>query len=167
MEKRITIFAIVALLLFTGAVSAVQFEAGENNTQQPLPAGNGVMQRFMYQIRDMLGICQGGCVLETLTGVMTYDGSNFFIGTVELHFGPHWYITSAMSAIDYDEDGEIELVIDELRGLVGTEVTVEGHYHAQDWLSVFTINGEIYREPGQPIWAAQHHWRWRNRKTPE
>jgi hypothetical protein len=164
MKNKLTIFAIAAILLLTGVfTAAAQHRAGENNDPQPLPDGNGVMQRFMYRIRDTLGICQGGCILENLTGIMTYDGTNFFIGTVELHFGPSWYITSAMSEIDYDQDGEIELVISELLGLVDTEVTVEGHYQADDWMSVFTINGEVYREPGQPIWASQHHWRWRYR----
>jgi hypothetical protein len=148
------------MLLLLGAVVTVTAETVDDDFQ-PLPGGNGVMQQIMNRIRDMLGVCQGGCNLSELTGVMTYDGANFYITTVELHFGPNWYITSAMSAVDYDNDGTFELVIDELLGLVNTTVTVEGHYQAQDWMSVFTINGEIYREPGQPIWAAQHHWRWR------
>jgi hypothetical protein len=92
---------------------------------------------------------------------MTYDGTNFYIEMVELHFGPTWYITSAMSSIDYDDDTQLELIIDELLGLVNTTVTVEGHYQSDNWMSVFTINGEVYREPGQPIWASQHEWRWR------
>ena len=163
MKNKITIFAIAAILLLTGVVTATaQYNAGENKNPQPLPDGNGIMQRFMYRIRDTLGICQGGCELESLTGILTYDGTNFFIGTVELHFGPNWYITGANSSIDYDGDGNLELIIDELLGLVDTEITVEGHYQADDWMSVFTINGEVYREPGQPIWASQHHWRWRN-----
>jgi len=161
MKWKLLIIPIAALLLFSGVVAASQQQASENINQQPIPNGDGPMQRFMNRIRDMLGICQGGCNLENLTGVMTYDGTNFFITTVELHFGPTWYITSAMSAVDYDEDGELELVIDELLGLVNTTVTVQGHYQADDWMSVFTINGEVYREPGQPIWAAQHEWRWR------
>ena len=66
-----------------------------------------------------------------------------------------------MSANDFDKDGQIELVIDELFGLVGTTVTVEGHYQSDNWMSVFIINGEVYREPGQPIWLAQHEWQWR------
>ena len=126
-----------------------------------LPNGDGFMQRIMNRIRDMLGICQGGANLTELTGIMTYDETNFFIELVELHFGPTWYITSAMSAVDYDQDGGLELVIDELLGLVNTTVTVEGHYQSEDWMSVFTINGMVYREPGQPIWASQHEWRWR------
>jgi len=162
MKWKLMIVSIAALFLFSGVVSAaMEHQAGANTNQQPVPNGGGAMQRFMNRIRDMLGICQGGCNLENLTGIMTYDGTNFFITTVELHFGPTWYITSAMSSVDYDGDTQLELVIDELLGLVNTTVTVQGHYQSDDWMSVFTINGEVYREPGQPIWAAQHEWRWR------
>ena len=127
--------------------------------------GNQLMQRIRNRICDVLGICQGGCNLTNITGILEYDETNFFIGEVELHFGPNWYITAAIAVEDYDGDGEKELIIDELLGLVGTEVTVEGHMQSENWMSVFTINGMVYREPGQPIWAAQHHWRWRNRKN--
>jgi hypothetical protein len=166
MKGKIIIFAIAALLLFTGVVSAAEQQASQNLCQtekiqyQPLPNENGLLQRIRNRIRDMLGMCQGGANLTELTGIMTYDGTNFFIEPVELHFGPVWYITSAMSAVDYDQDGELELIIDELLGLVDTQVTVEGHYQSDNWMSVFTINGEVYREPGQPIWASQHEWRW-------
>jgi hypothetical protein len=154
MKNKILIFAIAAIFLSSGVVAVAQYQAGynNNNNQQPLPGSNGLMQRFMNKIRDILGICQSGCNLSTLSGVLTYDGTKFFIGTVELHFGPNWYIKSAMSAVDYDQDGQYELIIDELRGLVNTEVTVEGYYQSDGWMCVFTINGENYREPGQPIW---------------
>ncbi len=127
--------------------------------------GSQLMQRIRYMICDMLGICLGGCELVELTGELTYDGTNFFIGIVELHFGPNWYITSAIAVEDYDGDGEIELVFDEIMGLVGTEITVEGHMQSEEWMSVFTINDLVYREPGQPIWAWQHVWNWRNRNN--
>jgi len=68
---------------------------------------------------------------------------------------------------DYDGDGELELVYDELHGLVGAEITVEGHLQSSGWMSIFTINGEIYRETGQPIWASQHQWRLRNCNGPK
>lgn len=160
MKGKIIVVALATLFLMSGVVTVAAEKAGNNI--QPLPGGNGVMQQIMNRIRDMLGVCQGGCNLSELTGIMTYDETNFYITSVELHFGPNWYITSATSAVDYDNDGTFELIIDELLGLVDTTITVEGHYQAEDWMSVFTINGEIYREPGQPIWAAQHHWRWRN-----
>ena len=170
MKKRV-VCVVAALLLTTGVITAAAAElnkAGVDNSKQPETFPTEKMQRIMNQVRDMLGVC--GYTLEELTNTLTYDGTNFFIGDVELHFGPTWYIKSAESAIDYDQDGELELVIDELFGLVNTTVTVEGHYQADGWMSVFTINDEVYREPGQPIWAAQHQWRYRNEyqnKQPE
>ena len=168
MKGKIMIITIAALLLFSGVVvvaaekQASHSQCQDERTQyQPLPSGNGLMQQIRNRIRDTLGMCQGCTNLTELTGVMTYDGANFYIELVELHFGPTWYITSAMSTVDYDGDTQLELIIDELLGLVNTTVTVEGHYQSDNWMSVFTINGEVYREPGQPIWAAQHEWRWR------
>lgn len=130
--------------------------------EKPRPVGNGLMQRFRNQICDMMGICQGGCNLTTVEGVLSFDGSNFYIGDVELHFGPAWYITTAISAYDYDGDGTEESVYAELQGLVGSHITVEGHMQSDNWLSVFSINGTPYREPGQAIWAWQHQYRWRH-----
>ena len=136
------------------------------NDMLPLPSGNGFIQRLRNRIRDTLGICQGGCQLITISGTLTFDGVNFFVDGRELHFGPLWYIRSAESALDYDNDGVFESVYDELLGLVGTEVTIEGHEQSNQWISVFTINGDEYREPGQPIWASQHRFQWRKRNGP-
>jgi len=37
---------------------------------------------------------------------------------------------------------------------------MEGHMQSDNWLSVFIINGEAYRDIGKPIWsggAGGHH----------
>jgi len=167
MKKTMLVVSIVMALLLVGTLVPNSAIAIEEKDYQPLPIGEQLFLRIRNRICDMIGICLGGCELENLTGLLEYDEENFFIGDVELHFGPDWYITAAISTEDYDGDGEKELVIDELLGLVGTEVTVQGHYQSDNWMSVFTINGLVYREPGQPIWAAQHHWRWRNRNKEE
>jgi hypothetical protein len=125
---------------------------------------NDILQKLRNRICDMLGICQGGVNLKNITGILSFDGTNFYIEDVELHFGPSWYINNTNSTFDYDGDGYLELIYDELQGLLGTEVTIEGHLQSSGWMSVFTINGEIYREPGQPFWASQNHWRWQHRK---
>jgi len=164
-KTMLVISLVITLLLFGTVVSSSVITFDENNNQ-PLPNGDGMFQLIRNRICDMLGVCQGGCELTELTGILEYAEENFFIGDVELHFGPEWYIIAAISAEDFDGDGEYELVIDELLGLVGIEITVEGHLQSDDWMSIFTINGLVYREPGQPIWAAQHHWRWRNRNNP-
>lgn len=167
MKKTMLVVSIVMTLLLVGTLVPNSAIAIEEKDYQPCPIGEQLFLRIRNRICDMIGICLGGCELENLTGLLEYDEENFFIGDVELHFGPDWYITAAISTEDYDGDGDYELVIDELLGLVGTEVTVQGHYQSDNWMSVFTINGLVYREPGQPIWAAQHHWRWRNRKNGE
>ena len=169
MKKIILLVAITAIILFGIAeVSAqgFQYNGEKNPDHKPLPNGDGLMQRLRNRICDTLGICQGGVDLIIITGILSYDGTSFFIEDVELHFGPDWFIESAESSIDYDSDGDLELVYDEIQGLVGIEITVEGHLQSSSWMSVFTINGEIYREPGQPIWASQHQWRWRNKNGP-
>jgi hypothetical protein len=165
-NKIITAIAIVLLFVCSSIiVSAAEAVGEQNQKRQMMPENNGGNQfiRLRNRICDTIGICLGGCNLTEITGTFEYDEINFFIGDVELHFGPNWYITAAIASEDYDNDGENELVIDELLGLVGTEVTVEGHLQSDDWMSVFTINGIVYREPGQPIWASQHQWHWRNR----
>ncbi|MBN1281196.1 MAG: hypothetical protein JXA00_06065 [Candidatus Thermoplasmatota archaeon] len=171
MKKKILMIVACVLLLTVGTVAGAATQAGgihkENGQAVPVDGnGNGLLLRLRNRVCDMLGICQGGCNLTELTGIFVYDQVNFFIDDVELHFGPQWYITSAVAAEDYDGDGDNELIIDELVGLVGAEVTVEGHLQSEGWMSVFTINGMVYREPGQPIWAAEHHWRWKHGQQP-
>lgn len=156
----------VGLSIFSSSVIGAGINANKSRADEPLPDGSGTMQRLRNRICDTLGICQGGCDLITLTGLLTYDGTDFYIDGTELHFGPTWYISSAESTIDYDQDGTLEIIYDELQGLVGTEITVEGHEQSGQWISVFTINRELYREPGQPIWSSEHKWQWKNRNGP-
>jgi hypothetical protein len=140
--KIIVAVALVALLAFSGVVAAA-VEAGENMEKQkqttPLDGNQfGLWERMRNRIRDTLGICDGNCnEMVEVTGVSITE-----------------------SAIDYDGDGIEELIIDELQGLVGTTVTMEGHMQSDNWFSVFIINGEAYRDVGKPVWsggAGGHH----------
>ena len=157
--KKILVILMSLSLILIGTVSAVAA------SDEPTDNGNGTMQRLRNRICDTLGICQGGCELITITGVLSYDGTEYYINDIEVHFGPTWYITSAESAVDYDGDGTLESINDELQGLLGTTVTIGGHEQSSQWVSVFTINGETFREPGQPIWSSQHQYQWRNRNN--
>lgn len=162
MYKKIISFGIISLFIIGGISISV--------AALPLDTPSGPMQKLYNRLCDMIGWCKGtGLIanLENITGIFEYDGTNFYIGDAELHFGPTWFINSANSSVDYDGDGEKELVIDELLGLVDTEITVGAHEQSEDWYSVFTINGEVYREPGVPIWAGIHTWRWRHNQPTE
>jgi len=155
-KKIIMAVAIVSLLTFSGVVAAA-VEANGNIERQkqatPLDGNQlGLLERIRNRIRDTLGICDGNCTeMVEVTGVLTYDGTYFYVDEVEVHFGPVWYISIAESAIDYDGDGTEEFIIDELQGLVGTTVTMEGHMQSDNWLRVFIINGEAYRDVGKPV----------------
>jgi len=164
-KKIIVAVAIVSLLTFSGVVAAA-VEAGGNMEKQKQTApldGNqfGLWERIRNRICDTFGICNGDCTeMVEVTGMLSYDGTYFYVDDVEVHFGPVWYVSTTEAAIDYDGDGVEEPIIDELQGLVGTTVTMEGHMQSDNWLSVFTINGETYRDIGKPIWsggAGGHH----------
>ena len=106
------------------------------------------------------GSGDGGCDnLTTVTGTLTKDGICYFMDEMRLHVGPYWYLTLADAAQDYDGDGTTERLVDELDGLLGTQVTIDGSLHESTvtWLSFFYINEMLYREEGRPIWAGGHH----------
>ncbi len=162
MRRIVVAVAVISLLVAGGFATA----SGANGNMykhsgraNPMGKGeHGILERIRNQICDMLGGCDGNCTETTeITDVLTYNGTYFYVDNVKVHFGPTWYITITKSAVDYDKDGTNELLIGELHGLVGTTVTLEGFMHSENRFSVFKINGEVYREPGKPIWANGHH----------
>jgi hypothetical protein len=157
-SKLLGIITIVLLLSLgiqqIGAVSTT--EENESETTD-LPIENPLWLRLRNRIRDTLGICDSVCQasLEELTGILSYDGIYYFIDNVEVHFGPIWYIKTTKTK-DFDGDGTIEFVFDELQGLLGETVTMQGYYQSDNWFSVFIINDSMYRDLGRPIWAGGH-----------
>lgn len=157
MYKKILALGIISLFVIGGITTSA--------AALPTDDSSGPLQKLYYRLCDMFGWCIGTGLtanLVEITGLFEYDGTNFYIGEAELHFGPTWYIQNAESSTDYDNDGVKEYIFDELQGLVGTTVTVMAHEQSEDWYSVFEINGDTYREPGVPIWAGTHTWRWRD-----
>ena len=167
MKKKMAIaVALIALFIF-GSVCATAVKAAGNTNRQrktiQMENEKGIRNQLRFweqirnRIRDMFGYCGDCGNMTEITGILEYDEGYFIVDSTELHFGPQRYITSTESPYDYDEDGQIEIIFEELQGLVGLEVTVEGHLQSDNWLSVFYINGELYREPGKPVWASRHN----------
>jgi len=160
-KKTSALFAIFVCLLFvfSAGISTAVKEQNRIQSEQQVgttdpPTETPLWLRIRNQVRDMLGYCDGSCqTLVELSGILTTEDIYFYIGDVEVHFGPMWYVTSETSSEDYDGDGSIESISDELLGLVGQDVILDGIYHSEDWFSVFTINEFVYRELGQPIWS--------------
>ena len=67
--------------------------------------------------------------LERLDGTLTMlgdDPEDFYIGPIELEFGPEAWVMTAGPSEDFDGDGNLERLLNELRGLVGRPVTALG-----------------------------------------
>jgi len=96
--------------------------------------------------------------LDEVNGLVSRDDPDdvdkLTVGRVELDFGPRSWVASAGPIQDYDNDGTVEPLRDELSGLVGREarflVRLDGKGDDGD---VYTIDGRPYRDPaGPPPW---------------
>ena len=162
-RKIILITAVTALLIIGGAlVTAVEANNSQNsqketNQQTYTGSENGIktykLQRIRNMLQELIGLCKGDThTISTLHGTLQKNGSRFYIDTIELSFGPIWY-TKYTIKNDYDLDSKYETFYQELNGLVGTNITVEGHYQSEYWITVFSINNITYREPGKSLWS--------------
>lgn len=86
-------------------------------------------------------------VTETLSGTVErvgLDVDDLAIGRIELDFGPDEWVASAEGIEDYDGDGDVEAVRDELEGLEGQDVELLVSYDEdgdRDDADVHEING--------------------------
>jgi len=160
MNKKIVIsIGILAIFLSSGLTTAaitVNSQYQEELNPETTPYNNDPLWlRIRNRIRDMLGICDGHCEedLVELSGTLIANAGYYYINNIEVHFGPLWYTTTTTASYDYDKDGTIELISEELNGLIDSIVIFEGFYQSDNWFSVFTINDIHYRDIGKPIWS--------------
>lgn len=90
--------------------------------------------------------------LEQLAGVLVEgdDPDDWALGGVDLDFGPEVWLVSGATLDDIDGDGTVEAVLEELRGLAGSEVVVGVRFEVdddRDDADVFTIDGHTFRDP--------------------
>lgn len=79
------------------------------------------------------------------------DRDDFEVAGVDLELGPESWLLSAGPVADFDGDGTLRPVLEELEGLVGTEVTVLGRLDDDgDELEVYVIQGLQLRSTSGP-----------------
>ena len=150
MKKQLGIAILIVALLTMGTATATIFEMSNLKfnattlTRGTLGGGCG---------GGGCGGGGGGCHnnsnLTEMTGVLDYDGTTFTMESTILMFGCYNYLNSTVSPYDFDGDGNLETILNELLGMVGTIITVEGYMRCQNTrLVVFYINGIEYRECG-------------------
>ena len=121
--------------------------------------------RLTYRIRHILlrinGYFRGGLSnLKELTGRLQYNDNQYTINNITLLFKPKWYVNKSISNNDFDQDGDMELVFEELQGLIDTNITVKGKMIQSSSLNVFYINDELFRTPWRPSWTTgSSEWR--------
>lgn len=91
----------------------------------------------------------------TLDGTLSRDGEAYFVGDVEVDFGPTWYTSSTNATSDFDGNGSVGTLEVELDGLLGSEVIISGDNGRFDDVDVITLNETTYRRmPLEPApWA--------------
>jgi hypothetical protein len=93
------------------------------------------------------GHCHNNTNLTEITGVLILDGTTFSIDSTVLMFGCYNYLNTTISPYDFDGDGVTETIWNELLGMVGTSINVEGFMCCQNTrLVVYYINGIEYRD---------------------
>jgi hypothetical protein len=98
--------------------------------------------------------------LERLDGTLTMlgdDPEDFYIGPIELEFGPEAWVMTAGPTEDFDGDGNLERLLNELRGLVGRPVTALVRLDNDgDEANVYRLNDLTFRDSagGRPPWLA-------------
>ena len=85
------------------------------------------------------------------TGTLTNDGSDdpddFYLGPIELDFGPDTWVMTAGPIEDFDGDGRPRRLLNELDGLVGRQVTALVRFDADgDDANVYRLNDRTYRD---------------------
>jgi hypothetical protein len=141
MKKYLRLVIGVFAMITMGNAIAITLNASNlaTNTVTPtiIPLGGGCG-----------GGCQNNSTMTEITGTLVlYNNTKFKIDTTTLNFGGYCYINSTTSPYDFDGDGTIETILNELIGLVGTSITVKRYLVCQNSkLIVFYINGILYRE---------------------
>lgn len=98
--------------------------------------------------------------LERLDGTLTMlgdDPEDFYIGPIELEFGPEAWVMTAGPSEDFDGDGDLERLLNELRGLVGRPVTALVRLDNDgDEANVYRLNDLTFRDSagGRPPWLS-------------
>ena len=138
--------AIIAVAAMAGAGIGIKnvFD-GEN-----VHGGANKWQARMHEMAEAKmkarrGIYRDLLNLDREEGMLSYEEGMFYVDGIEIYFGDAWWLNHTIRS-DYDGDGEYETVWNELLGLVGSNVTVNGRL-VNETLVASHINGMFLRIP--------------------
>ncbi|HDS59714.1 MAG TPA: hypothetical protein ENN54_05430, partial [Thermoplasmatales archaeon] len=108
----------------------------------------GIQSNDMLIVRYVNGIWYRAPVrlpgeIVELVGILTCD-DGYTVGNQSIAFGPQARLFNTLARSDYDQDGQFESMYDELEGLTGTTVTLDGFYRDGVFVPLH-INSMLYR----------------------
>lgn len=141
------LFSIAPLVAIPAVVLAVQ-----NDPLEPVAAVD--LGRLDMPGSTASGATPGGAhqvaALDLLEGTLEQRGDDvddFYIGGIELEFGPEEWLITAGPMEDYDGDGRVEDVFTEVQELVGETVAVLVRFDDDgDEADVYVLNELTYRD---------------------
>jgi hypothetical protein len=98
--------------------------------------------------------------LEELAGQLRAggDADEWYVANVDVEFGPNGWLQTTTAPADFDGDGTVGTVLDELRGLEGSDVILGVRFdidddgdNDRDDADVFTINALAFRDPTSAV----------------
>ncbi len=91
-----------------------------HRAMERMKSRNKMVNAGRYAMRNLLN-------LDRVEGTLSYNDGEYYIGDTAIYFGDDWFMQHVIRS-DYDGDGNYELVADELQGLIGKNVTINGIY---------------------------------------
>jgi hypothetical protein len=120
---------------------------------EPAPGTDPDVQRPPADGGSTTGGRHDGVTLHEISGTLERCGTDYCVGGEVVDFAPLWYLNSTSAGQDYDGDGVVGTLADEIAGLVGTSVDIQAE--AGRFPDVHFLNGAHYRGGGDspPAWA--------------
>ena len=122
------------------------------NHEKATANGNGEKMHKMHRMARMAkmqkmakGMARNLLRMDREEGTLLYQNGTFYVDNTPLYVGDSWWLNHTIKS-DYDGDGSYETIWNELNGLVGSHVVVNGIYK-NGTLIVSHINGMFLRMP--------------------
>lgn len=158
MRTRTVVLSVIGAFAVAGITAGVMAVLGGSDDDAVAPyvitngaAPNAAAGRSTSLLPDDQPGVQAVQGLERLTGqlVAGKDHDDWYVSGVEVDFGPEGWIATAEAGADFDGDGTAETVLNELRGLAGSEVTLGVRFESgddRDDADVYAIGSVAYRD---------------------
>ncbi|MCD6474459.1 MAG: hypothetical protein J7K47_06125 [Thermoplasmata archaeon] len=147
--------AIIAIAAMAGAGIGIKNVFENNGDDNAHHAGNMVKKmarmhemtekKIRTRMHEMARMHRNLLSMDREEGTFSYENGMFYVNGIAIYFGDAWWLNHTIKS-DYDGDGEYETVWNELLGLVGSNVAVNGRL-VNETLIASHINGMFLRMP--------------------